>query len=446
MNHIEIIQQPENRMLEFKSRLPSNRKNLLKTIIGFANGSGGSLYIGVNDDHSICGIKDEPYDLEEALSSLIYDSISPIPNIFFQTVSIGKQMVFLIKVLPGANKPYYMKSSGPEEGTFVRVGSTNRKADSAIIANLNRQARNISLDMTIDTSIDCDIFDMDAVGKFINMRGLNLKPSIDFLVKNKMAQQYNHTCHPAIGGLLLFCSMLPESYDYAGFSVNRFKGDTRSDLIHSSSLSSHLLYLPEQVMEFVELYLEKDVHIEDLKRREEYPIPLKAFREAIVNAICHRDYSIIGAMNKLDIFSDRVEITSPGILPFGITLSDLGQGMSEIRNKIIARTFRQAGFIEQLGTGISRMQEECRSAGTPQPKFEEVGNFFKVTLFRTKQELGQEIKSVLSLVKKFGPISSREIAKLLDIHQNTALKRLNKLEGEKLLNKKGKGPSVRYFV
>ena len=446
MNHIEIIQQPENRMLEFKSSLPSNRKNLLKTIIGFANGSGGSLYIGVNDDHSICGINDEPYYMEEVLSSLIYDSISPIPNVFFQTVSIGKQIIFLIKVLPGANKPYFMKSSGPEEGTFVRVGSTNRKADSEILADLSRLARNISLDMTIDTSLGCDIFDMNTVGEFITLRELNIKPSIDFLVKNKMAQQYNHTCHPAIGGLLLFCSSLPELYDFAGFSVSRFKGDTRSDLIHSTSLSSSFLYLPEKVMEFVKLYLEKDVHIEELRRKEEYPIPLKAFREAIVNAICHRDYSITGARNKLDIFSDRVEITSPGILPFGITLSDLGHGMSEIRNKIIARTFRQAGFIEQLGTGISRMQEECRSAGTPQPKFEEVGNFFKVTLFRTKQEMGQEIKSVLSLVKKFGPISSREIAKLLDIHQNTALKRLNKLEGEKLLNKKGKGPSVRYFV
>jgi ATP-dependent DNA helicase RecG len=143
---------------------------------------------------------------------------------------------------------------------------------------------------------------------------------------------------------------------------------------------------------------------------------------------------------------NHIDITSPGILPFGITLSDLGQGMSEIRNKIIARTFRQAGFVEQLGTGISRMQEECRFAGMPQPKFEEVGNFFKVTLFRTKQELGQEIKSVLSLVKKSGPISSREIAEKLDIHQNTALKRIKKLEDKKLLNKKGKGPSVRYFV
>lgn len=127
-----ILKSPESRMLEFKRKLPKNRQNILKTIVGFANGSGGSLYIGVNDDRSVHGIEDEPFELEESLSSFFYYSISPTPNIFYQTISVEQKTVFVIKVLPGANKPYFIRKAGPEDGTFIRVGPTNRKADDHI--------------------------------------------------------------------------------------------------------------------------------------------------------------------------------------------------------------------------------------------------------------------------------------------------------------------------
>jgi ATP-dependent DNA helicase RecG len=88
-----------------------------------------------------------------------------------------------------------------------------------------------------------------------------------------------------------------------------------------------------------------------LRRKEDYDIPLPAIREGILNAICHRGYSITGADNKLDIFSDRTEITSPGTQPLGIILQDLGEGISEVRNRFIVELFREAGYVEQLGTG-----------------------------------------------------------------------------------------------
>jgi len=174
----EILKSPESRMLEFKRKVPKNRQNILKTIIGFANGSGGSLYVGVNDDRSVRGIEDEPFELEESLSSFFYDSISPTPNIFYQTISAEQKTIFVIKVLPGANKPYFIKKAGPENGTFVRVGSTNRKADAQILAELKRQARNISFDSELETSFNCDIFDLlegfelEALNQFFNKKRL----------------------------------------------------------------------------------------------------------------------------------------------------------------------------------------------------------------------------------------------------------------------------------
>ena len=442
----EILKQPEGKTLEFKKELPKNRQNLLKTVVAFANGAGGNIYVGVNDDRTVTGIKEEPFDLEEKLASIIYDSISPIPNVFFQTVAFEDKVIFIIRILPGVNKPYYLKKLGPEDGIFVRIGSTNRKADSHISAELGRQARNISLDQEIDPSFDCDILDRRLLEKFIELRGLKTKPTLDYFIKIKAAQRYDHTCHPTIGGILLFCSTLPDEYSYAKFRVSRFKAENRADLINSITIDDSLLAMPEKIMDFVRLYMEKRVEISALLRKEDYDIPLPAIREGILNAICHRDYSITGADNKLDIFSDRIEITSPGTLPFGITLQDLGEGISEVRNRLIVKIFREAGYIEQLGTGIIRIKEACRKNSLPEPKFEETANFFKATIFRARLTLSPDLEDVYDLIKQGIPLGSKEIAGKLNVHQNTALKRLRQLEEKGLIYKQGSGPRVRYSI
>ena len=442
----EILKQTEGKTLEFKREIPKNRQNLLKAVVAFANGTGGHIYVGVNDDRTVTGIKEEPFDLEEKLSSIMYDSISPIPNVFFQTVAFEDKLIFIIRILPGANKPYYLKKLGPEDGVFVRVGSTNRKADSQGAAELRRQARNISLDQEIDPSFDCDVLDMRLLEKFIDSRGLKIKPTLDYFLKIKAAQRYDHTCHPTIGGILLFCSTLPDEYSYARFRVSRFKAENRADLINSTTINDGLLAMPEKIMDFVRLYMERKIEISALRRKEDYDIPLPAIREGILNAICHRDYSIAGSDNKLDIFSDRLEITSPGTLPLGITLQDLGEGISEVRNRLIVKIFREAGYIEQLGTGIMRIKEACRKNALPEPKFEETGNFFKVTIFRTQMTLSPDLEGVYDLIKQGAPLGSKEIAEKLNIHQNTALKRLKQLEEKGLIHKQGSGPRVRYSV
>ena len=377
---------------------------------------------------------------------IIYDSISPIPNVFFQTATFEDKVIFIIRILPGANKPYYLKKLGPEDGIFVRVGSTNRKADSQVVAELRRQARNISLDQEIDLSFDCDILDMRLLKKFIELRGLETKPGLDYFVKIKAAQRYDHTCHPTIGGVLLFCSTLPDEYSYARFRVSRFKAENRADLINSIIINDGLLVMPEKVMDFVRLYMEKKIEISGLRRKENYDIPLPAIREGILNAICHRDYSITGADNKLDIFSDKIEITSPGTLPSGITLQDLGEGISEVKNRFIVKIFREAGYVEQLGTGIMRIKEACRTNGLPEPKFEEIGNFFKTIIFRARLTISPDLEDVFELIKQGIPLGSKEIAANLNIHQNTALKRLRQLEEKGLIHKQGSGPRVRYSV
>jgi ATP-dependent DNA helicase RecG len=124
----------------------------------------------------------------------------------------------------------------------------------------------------------------------------------------------------------------------------------------------------------------------------------------------------------------------------------LGEGLSEIRNRFIVKIFREAGYVEQLGTGIMRIKETCRANALPEPRFEETGNFFKVTIFRTRLNLSPDLEDAYELIKQGNPLGSREIAGKLNIHQNTVLKRLRQLEEKGLIYKQGSGPRVRYSV
>ncbi len=446
MPPIDIIKAPEGRTLEFKRELPQKMGGILRTVIAFSNGSGGQIIIGVEDDKTIVGVDQDPLEIEERLSSAIYDSISPIPSVFFQTIAIQDKILFKIKVLSGPSKPYYLRVKGPEKGSYVRVGSTNRIVDQWGLTELRRQAMNRGIDEEIETRFGCDIFSMPVLGRYLSWRGLKIEPDVSYLEKEKLAVRFNGDCHPSIGGILLFCDFLPEPYEYAGFTMALYGGGDRSKLTHSHSVKTGLLDMPEAVLDGVGSYLGNDVEIAGLRRKEDMEIPVLALREAIVNAICHRDYSMKGAVNKIEIFSDRIEIVSPGTLPTGIALDDLGQGISEVRNAQIVKIFRKAGYIEQLGTGIIRMRQACGKAGLSEPLFQEVGNFFKVTFPRRKIILPPDLSKVVDLLNDQGGLGSSQIAMQLGIHQNTALNRLKKLQDMGIVNKLGRGAGVRYEV
>ena len=163
----EIIQQPEGRRLEFKQELPTV-SDLAKTIVAFANDAGGDLYIGIrNEPREVVGIpEDSLMVVEEQISNIIYDQCSPviIPEISIH--GIDELRFIKVQIYRGSNFPYFLKSKGKLAGTYIRVGSSNRQADADIIAELERQKRNISFDNEL-------IYDK-AIGDF------NIAP-LDFL-------------------------------------------------------------------------------------------------------------------------------------------------------------------------------------------------------------------------------------------------------------------------
>jgi predicted HTH transcriptional regulator len=127
-------------------------------------------------------------------------------------------------------------------------------------------------------------------------------------------------------------------------------------------------------------HLTRESIIEGARREDRWSVPLVAVREALMNAIVHADYAQQGAPIRMALFDDRIEIENPGLLPFGLTIEDIMQGVSKLRNRAIGRVFHELHLIEQWGSGIQRMTSACQQAGLAAPRLEEIGMHFRVTI------------------------------------------------------------------
>jgi ATP-dependent DNA helicase RecG len=156
----KILQQPESKQLEFKQDL-SSPKPMMKTLIAFANTAGGSLIIGVGDKGEVIGVEN-PLDEEERLASLIADHVTPrlVPSI--EMVTIEDKTLLVVEVFLSNTRPHWLKSLDPEAGTFVRLGSTNRQADRALIADLHRSVEGVAYDQMPMPELTIDDLDINA--------------------------------------------------------------------------------------------------------------------------------------------------------------------------------------------------------------------------------------------------------------------------------------------
>jgi ATP-dependent DNA helicase RecG len=183
MTILEQIQKGENKTIEFKEALPKN-ENIAKTVIAFSNTCGGKLIIGVNDELMVVGVDDALiFEMQDKIASIIADNCSPgiIPEIY--NVNIEGKVVMIVEVVRGNLKPYFLKSQGKADGTYIRLGATNRTADLETIAELERQKRNVSFDEEIcydeefkDLDISALLNKFEEQGKQLNEEKLkNLK-------------------------------------------------------------------------------------------------------------------------------------------------------------------------------------------------------------------------------------------------------------------------------
>lgn len=370
-----LLTMPESKTLEFKRDL-SATKGILRTLVAFANTAGGTLLVGVDDDRSVRGVEDA-LEQEERLSNLVCDGIEPrlMPDI--EVVSWRRNQLLAVRVHPSAIRPHFVRAEGMPGGVYVRVGSTNRIADCALLDAMRRYAAGESFDATPLPELDSEALDFRAASEFMGRK-------VDLHAKDGATLQILARAQgrmvPTVGGVLLFGRNVQASFPDAWMQCGRFAGTTKAVIADHHDVRGTLPVLLEGALAFVRKHATVGVEITGLRRTNRWNVPMQAVREALVNAVVHADYALRGRPMRLAVFDDRIEIENPGILTLGMTMEDLLQGVSVLRNRVIGRVFREAGLIEQWGSGVQRMIADCLAHGLPRPRFEELGFGFRVTL------------------------------------------------------------------
>ena len=327
-----------------------------------------------------------------------------------------------------------------------------------LLEELKRSISKVSFDQLPCPDTDLESLDIERVKQaFANISrevGLNELETLRILVP------YSGKLVCSNGGLILFGhDHLRERY-FPNTTVRcaRFRGTEKVDFIDQYDVQGSIIDAMKEVPNFIRRNTRLAAKIERIQREDIPEYPPIAVREVLTNALVHADYSIGGMNPRVVIFSDRLEIESPGMLPFGYTLNDFIAGVSHIRNKVIARVFRELNLMEEWGTGYKRITEACLVGGYSNPVWKELGTAIRVS-FRPHSATRDEIKAttpsekkgltprqqkILKFCQGKEPLTAKEIYLGLreEITERTLRNDLLELKTRGLLKMLGSGPST----
>ncbi len=440
MQLTSLLQRHEGKTLEFKRDLTSPA-NVLKTLVAFANSAGGVLVIGVEDrTRNVRGVS-TPLDVQERLANIVATGITPPLMPAIELWPWRDKEVIVVEVFPSSSPPHHVNTEGVERGTYVRVGASNRPADESLRVELKRTARNESYDEIPVPTLSSEAIDFRAASElFAPVRKLKRED----LESLRLLTRHQRRLVPTNGGILLFGVQREAVFPDAWVQVGRFSGTTRTSILDTGEIRDLPAIAVSKAAEFVQKHALRSFRIEGIRREEHWSIPLPAVREAIINAITHADYSQRGAPIRVAVFDDRVEVESPGLLPFGLTVEDIQTGVSRLRNRVIGRVFRELGLIEQWGSGIGRMIDTCRTQGLPRPEFLEVGTHFRVTfrlLGQSRPAVDPVEARILQAIGEAGGLSTKQVAALVELSPRSARTRLKSLVDRGLVVEIGSSPT-----
>ncbi|MEP7364060.1 MAG: helix-turn-helix domain-containing protein [Acidobacteriota bacterium] len=450
MDLVNLLSQHEGKKLEFKRDL-SSPEGVLRALVAFANTSGGTLLVGVEDGTKrVQGVRDV-MAMEERLANLIADNITPrlVPSI--EVVPWRKTHVLAVEVHPSQTRPHYLNRLGPKEGVMVRVGSTNRRADASSIEEMGRYGRATSFDEEPMPDLNSEAIDFRVASEYFPAER---KLTAEALQSLKITASYHKKIVPTIGGMLLFGKNRLEHFPDAWVQIGRFAGVDKRRILDSAAIRTYLPGVPAEVIAFLQKHMMREAVIGAVKRTDVWTLPVVAIREAMINAIVHADYGQQGSPIRVALFDDRLEIENPGLLPFGLTIEDIQKGISKLRNRVLGRVFQELGLVEHWGSGVRRMTAACLDRGLPAPVFEEIGTHFRVTLSTVRRRVAvrdkhdQTILTALAANPAKG-LSTSVIAKKVKLSPRATRTRMAALVERGLVAEIGTGPKDphrRYFL
>ena len=442
MDLSDLLARNEGKTLEFKRDL-SSPAPVLRTLVAFANTAGGTLLFGVEDaTRDVIGVTD-PLALAERLTNMASDSIEPrlVPEI--EILPWRKKYLVGVEVYPSPSRPHHIARDGQAGGIYVRVGSTNRRADDELIAEMRRSVRGESFDEQPVPELDSEALDFRVASEsFAPVRKLRPKD----LATLRLVTTHQGRTVPTVGGILLFGTDRERQFPDAWIQAGRFDGTDKSRIIDRTEIHSDPVHAVQDAITFVQKHAMFGAEIGSVKRTERWSVPPVALREAVINAVAHADYAQRGAPIRVSVFDDRVEVENPGLLPFGLTIDDLERGVSKLRNRVIGRVFHELGLIEQWGSGVQRMISACRDAGLAPPTFEELGHRFRVTLHTDSidaPKLDVVDQAIVNAISESNGLTTAQISAVIALTPRTTRTRLAKLRDRGLIREIGSGPNER---
>ena len=384
-----FLGQPESRRLEFKETLPKG-DSVARTAVAFANGAGGRIVFGVKDaPRTIIGIPDDRiFSVEEKISSCIFDLCAPMIATEIHIQAVDDKALLVVDIFPGPEKPYFLKKQGKQNGCYIRSGSSNRKADADTIQDLERRRLRISFDAL--TAYGCPVEEIDLTGfqkAYKAQTGRQLGKTQ--LSNMGLFQKEANRLFPTQAAILLSEGACRNRFfPKAKIECARFKGADMRVFLDQATIDTPVHAAIEPAMAFIKKKIAPGATIGKIYPEDRWEYPLEAIREALVNAVIHRDYAASRADIKVAIYDDMLEITSPGPLPDTLPVEELGTGRSEIRNRVLAPIFKDLKLIEAWGSGIQKMRQELADYPEIKLVLKEAGHVFQVQ-FVKKDSISQ---------------------------------------------------------
>ena len=435
-----IISSGEGYNAEFKLNFPSKVKEITEEICAFANAAGGTLLIGVDDKNNIKGISFDNSKRSSLQNSI--GEISPSFHCDIYTVEIDGKEIVVIEVPSGESKPYVLSGA-----IYVRQGPNSQKLTTVEeMRDFFQQADRIYFDeapcKTIDIKLDIP---NENIRQFRELAGL--KNAIDDEQVFSNLKLFTKDSFLKNGAVLFFAQDPEIFFEKAVVRCVAFEGIDKRFIIDDKIMTGTLYQQFLQSMEWLKGKLDVRYDIEGAgskPRNELWEIPETVFKEAIINALAHRDYYEKGARITIELFSDRVEISNPGGLVSGIPRNEFGK-RSLSRNPLIFGLFERIRMVEQIGSGIIRMNDLMEEANLTPPEFAMDGMFtitlrrpfdFKKWVDRWVEKLTDNRVKILEEVHKDNRVTKKELEQKVGISASAidnnidALKELGLIERE----------------
>ena len=436
-----ILQEGEGYNVEFKQAIPSKLRELADELCAFANAAGGILLVGVKDNNTICGI-----EIDNTVRSRIHDAIKVIDpplDVLIEEIQIDSKKVLCLNVKAGNQKPYSVSGN-----IFVRNGPNSEKITSI---EKMREFFQLSGRLFFDEA-PCNKFkypnDFDSAffQEFLRKAGVTATISEKAIIEN--LQLTTEDGKFKNGAVLMFGKDVQRYVDTAIIRCVLFKGTSKRYILDVKEMTGNLVNQYEEALKWVISKLNLRYEIESQKggpRLEILEIPEPVFREALINALAHRDYYERGANIMVEVYDNRVEITNPGGLISTIPANEFGT-RSFSRNPLVFGLFNRMDLVEKIGSGINRMREAMLKENLPEPHFNLQG-IFAITLYRpinievwlnaNRNNFNETQFNILHSLSQKPNLSISELAKSLSLSVAGIEKNIHILKSKGILERTG---------